>query len=96
MCLVLEYWEFGSGKSKIELAEESKIWKVHIDGSTPKTRTLDKYLNINTLPKNPRWREVQKSVDYVLTHCPTNPKTQDQKTALEQLANEFKSKLQSL
>lgn len=66
MTTALYFWESGTGKSKIALAEESKIWKAYLDGSTWKTRTMDKYLRLKTLPKKPRWREVLRTANFVL------------------------------
>ncbi|GAA3932699.1 response regulator [Litoribacillus peritrichatus] len=67
--LAIRVWEKHTGKTKASLAEESKIWRVYIDGGSIKTRTLDKYLNEQTLPKNPRWRSVIKTIDFVLLNC---------------------------
>ncbi|KPA53065.1 histidine kinase [Photobacterium leiognathi subsp. mandapamensis] len=65
----LELWESESNKTKFELAEESGLWRVYLDRSTLQTRTLDKYLHIETLPKTPRWRTVINTMDYVLERC---------------------------
>jgi two-component system sensor histidine kinase ChiS len=62
-------WERYSHKTKANLAEESHCWRVYIDGATAKTRTLDKYLSVKTLPAKPRWRAVIKTGNYVLDHC---------------------------
>lgn len=62
-------WERYTNKSKADLAEESHCWRVYIDGATAKTRTLDKYLSMKTLPAKPRWRAVIKTVSYVIDHC---------------------------
>ncbi|NOQ90660.1 MAG: HAMP domain-containing protein, partial [Gammaproteobacteria bacterium] len=42
MNLALACWQHEIGKSKLELAEESGVWPVYMDKSTPTTRTLDK------------------------------------------------------
>lgn len=62
-------WERYTDKTKAELAEESHCWRVYLDGATAKTRTLDKYLSVKTLPAKPRWRAVIKTANYVLDHC---------------------------
>jgi signal transduction histidine kinase/DNA-binding response OmpR family regulator len=62
-------WERYTHKTKANLAEESHCWRVYIDGATAKTRTLDKYLSVKTLPAKPRWRSVIKTANYVLDHC---------------------------
>ena len=64
----LQTWESATGKSKIELAEESDLWKVHLDKSSYYTRTLDKYLEMESLPQRPRWRDVVKTAEFVLEH----------------------------
>ena len=66
MHLALACWEHDLGKSKLDLAEESKIWPVYIDKSTPTTRTLDKYLKLESCPKNPRSQRVIDTAEFVL------------------------------
>ncbi|QSP96368.1 hypothetical protein LPB19_08335 [Marinobacter salinisoli] len=78
----LNLWERHSGKSKIQLAEDSGCWRVYLDGSTPKTRTLDKYLNERTLPRNPRWRLVVRTANHVIAQCPLAPQ---ERSELERL-----------
>jgi hypothetical protein len=68
--LALDIWQRARGKGKIELAEESGLWRVYMDRSSLQTRTLDKYLLVETLPRNPRWRDVVRTAEYVLRHCP--------------------------
>lgn len=75
MTLVLDYWQKAKRKGKIELAEESGLWRVYMDRSSLQTRTLDKYLLVETLPRNPRWRDVVRTAEYVLRHC-TDPQTE--------------------
>lgn len=65
----LIYWEEGTGQTKYTLAEESGLWRVYLDRSTLQTRTLDKYLRVETLPKTPRWRTVISTLEYILDHC---------------------------
>lgn len=65
----VDVWQKYSGKSKVELAEGSRIWRVYMDGSTAKTRTLDKYLSLQSLPKNPRWESVVRTAHFVLEQC---------------------------
>lgn len=65
----LAYWEHVTGQSKFDFAEQSGLWRVYLDRSTLQTRTLDKYLRVETLPKTPRWRTVLNSLEYILDHC---------------------------
>jgi len=66
----LEIWTEVTDKGKIELAEESDIWKVYLSQGTFQTRTFDKYLSLAKLPRNPRWREVARTARYILKTCP--------------------------
>lgn len=69
MVVTLKYWEQESGQNKFQLAENSQLWRVYLDRSTLQTRTLDKYMHLETLPKTPRWKTVLSTIEYVLTHC---------------------------
>jgi two-component system sensor histidine kinase ChiS len=62
----LRIWRSATGKSKFELAEESGVWRVSLDRSSLQTRTLDKYLLLQTLPAYPRWRDVVSTGEFVL------------------------------
>lgn len=73
MTLALDYWQKAKRKGKIELAEDSGLWRVYMDRSSLQTRTLDKYLLVETLPRNPRWRDVVRTAEYVLRHCGEPP-----------------------
>lgn len=65
LCFVLAVWETVSNKNKIALAEESGLWRVTNDSGTLKTRTLDKYLKVDMLPKNPRYKLIAKTLRYI-------------------------------
>lgn len=67
----LRYWEIETGLSKFDLAEQSGLWTVTLDISTRKTRTLDRYLREETLPKRPRWVVVLNTARFVLDHVNT-------------------------
>ncbi|MEX2131773.1 MAG: 7TM diverse intracellular signaling domain-containing protein [Pseudohongiellaceae bacterium] len=64
----LHTWEVTTQKTKIELAEESNIWAVSIDDGRLRTRTFDRYLRLEHLPKIPRWREVVRTAYFVLSN----------------------------
>ncbi|MBK8970126.1 MAG: hypothetical protein IPM37_01690 [Hahellaceae bacterium] len=66
----LSLWERYASKSKVQLAEESRCWRVYVDGSTVKTRTFDKYLRLKDLPSKPRWRLVTRTAYFVLENAP--------------------------
>jgi len=71
----LHTWEVTTQKSKIELAEESNIWAVSIDDGRLRTRTFDRYLRLEQLPKVPRWREVVRTAYFVLSNPEIEPET---------------------
>lgn len=63
-------WVESTGRTKADLAEESKIWRVYPDhNGWRRTQTLDKYLDIHTLPKSPRITQVLQTAYYVLKAC---------------------------
>lgn len=87
--LSLAAWQQATGKGKVALAEKSKLWRVYLDKSSPQTRTLDKYLTLDTLPQAPRWKTVVATAEYVLQHCaldePTRQRLQLHSQELRQL-----------
>jgi two-component system sensor histidine kinase ChiS len=64
----ISLWRLAAKTSKIDFAEQSGIWRVNFDRSSLQARTLDKYMLIETLPLNPRWRDVVRSAEFVLGH----------------------------
>jgi hypothetical protein len=71
-------WEKTTNTSHIELAEQSKIWTVSIDNGTLRTRSLEKYLSLEKIPQNPRWRNVVQTGHFILSQ--DNLHTSDRKT----------------
>ncbi len=94
MNLALTCWQSDLGKSKLELAEKSKLWPVYIDKSTPTTRTLDKYLNITLCPKNPRSQRAIDTAEFVV-HYSAKLKTKNSKD-LKQALEEFRQLLSGI
>jgi len=88
MLCALACWEHDLDKTKLDLAEESRIWPVYIDKSTPTTRTLDKYLNIETCPKNPRSQRVIDTAEFVLKQL--GRKSSLERNKLQQTLNDFR------
>ncbi|MDP1929989.1 MAG: 7TM diverse intracellular signaling domain-containing protein [Gammaproteobacteria bacterium] len=74
------YWQKVTGESIIELAEKSRIWSVSIDNGRLRTRSMNRYLSIDKLPSNPRWRQVARTAYFVLSKVSHDPEA---KTALE-------------
>ncbi|MCU7844159.1 MAG: PAS domain-containing protein [Candidatus Thiodiazotropha sp. (ex Monitilora ramsayi)] len=90
----LACWERDLGKSKLALAEESGIWPVYIDKSTPTTRTLDRYLHLDSCPKNPRSKRAIATAEFVLK-CMKRKNT-PQRTQLQQALDELRLLLSGL
>lgn len=61
----LNLWQSFTEKDKRSLAEETKLWRITNDGGTLKTRTLDKYLKLSQIPKNPRYATVAKTLIFI-------------------------------
>jgi len=70
MNAALDCWKEATGDGRAELARASKLWRVYVtpDGYE-RTQTLDKYLNLRTLPKRPRLKTVVRTADFVLAAC---------------------------
>lgn len=66
MKMSLLCWQQSTGKNKIDLAEESKLWRVNVDEGQLRVRTLDRYLRIDKLPMMPRTPKVLKTAYFVL------------------------------
>jgi len=66
----VQTWELETGQPRADLAEQSGLWTVTLDGSVRKTRTLDRYLSEDSLPKRPRWGVVSKTADFVREQFP--------------------------
>ncbi|MCP4751097.1 MAG: response regulator [Proteobacteria bacterium] len=88
MSLSLRYWIQTTGKTKVDLAEESRIWTASLNKyGTWNTRTLDRYLTTESLPQKPRWRNVLQTAYFTIQNCP--------ETAAE-LKTEFQEKIRQL
>ncbi|WP_070962327.1 response regulator [Vibrio sonorensis] len=92
MTSAIDYWESVTGQTKFAFAEQSGLWRVYLDRSTLQTRTLDKYLRVETLPKTPRWRTVLSSLEYILEHC---QEQSPQRTHIESLRDKLQHLLTS-
>lgn len=70
MNLCVEYWIECCGTDKFDLARESKLWTVYTNpDGWERTQTLDKYIDINRLPKRPDWKKILATANFVLTRC---------------------------
>jgi hypothetical protein len=68
----LNIWEKQTKTNRIELADRSRIWTISNDDGTLRTRSLDKYLSVDKIPKNPRWRNVVRTCHFVLADANIN------------------------
>jgi len=85
----LNLWEQYTNKGKVDLAEQSRCWRVYVDGTTVKTRTFDKYLSARTMPDKPRWRAVVRTANYVLANCDLKENERMELTQLTQAIEDF-------
>ena len=71
MNIAVRYWELAYGKTRAALAEESGLWSVQLDRDSGcyRTRTLDRYLKILSIPKNPNFHKVLNTGSFVLRTC---------------------------
>jgi YesN/AraC family two-component response regulator len=89
MQLSLEYYELTTGKTKIELADESGIWALteDVNGFVPKT--MNRYLKIDSIPqKRPNYKAAEKTARFVLSQEPV--------TQYPKLKEELEKSLQEL
>lgn len=83
----ISYWCSETGKTKYDLAEESKLWTMNInpDGRR-RTQTLDKYLSVESLPKLPKWSKIIKTAEFVLANTALNhPEREEIIVMIEQI-----------
>lgn len=69
MLLAIQVWENETNTSKLELAQKSKLWSVAVDDGRLRARALERYVSVNALPKNPRWRSVLRTCNFVLKNA---------------------------
>jgi len=73
MQATLQAWERATRQSRVEFAEKSGIWRIHVDDGRLRMRSMERYLNLAKLPRHPRWREVLRSAYFVLAECALEP-----------------------
>ncbi|MFT5421130.1 MAG: PAS domain-containing protein [Candidatus Endobugula sp.] len=66
MCLSMDYWEQSTRKTRFDLAEQSGVWRIYQDRGTLNTKTMDRYLSLQKIPQNPRWKDVVHTANFVL------------------------------
>ncbi len=72
---VLRLWTQKLGKNKIQLAQASGLWRVHEETQPNgrvrlRTKTLDNYLKLSSLPQVPRWEMVLQTARFVQEQLP--------------------------
>ena len=67
MNLSVQCWKESTSKPKWQLAEESALWRAYLDQGVYKTRTMNKYLKLETLPQKPKWNRVLETAEFVLS-----------------------------
>jgi hypothetical protein len=77
MLATIEHWERSTGTNRIELAERSRIWRIGIDDGRLRARAMERYLTLSQLPQRPRWRDVLRTVYFVLGHCTLDADARD-------------------
>ena len=65
----LQAWERSTRTTRVDFAEKSGIWRVHVDDGRLRMRSMERYLSVAKLPRHPRWREVLRSAYFVLAEC---------------------------
>lgn len=78
-----------AGLNRTALAELSGQWRVQLDGSTARARTMDKYLSLSSLPKRPNVQKVLRTAHYV------NQQLQTPDEQLHALIGEVQRRLQA-
>jgi len=73
MSQAVDYWNENTGLTRADLARKSRIWKVYLEqDGRERTQTLDKYLDLESLPRNPGYKKVIRTADFVLTSLKTD------------------------
>lgn len=90
LSLSLRLWKQTTRRDKVDFAEESKVWTASVDSNgTYRTRTLDKYLRLDSLPPNPRYGDVLDSAYFAISQCSVQTdikkKLEDRVSELEKL-----------
>ncbi len=86
----LRHWKQTTQKTKFDLAEESGIWSATLDkDGTMRSRTLDRYLKLNTLPNRPNWENILQTAYFVRQNTPDT--ASDIATGLDEKVSQLES-----
>lgn len=93
MLLAIQVWEDETNTSKLELAQKSKLWSVAVDDGRLRARALERYVSVNALPKNPRWRAVLRTCNFVLKNATSSePDTRELESKMRSFQRVMKTK----
>jgi hypothetical protein len=93
MLLAIQVWEDETNTGKLELAQQSKLWSVAIDDGRLRARALERYVSVSALPKNPRWRSVLRTCNFVIKNATSSaPDIQELETKMRNFQRVMKSK----
>ena len=91
MQLAIQLWEKSTRTPKADFAEQSGLWKVQTDtNGWRRTQTLDKYLDPNRIPSQPRWQKVLESSRYVLELAEKTGVSSDMPQKLQAMTNDLR------
>ncbi len=68
MNMCLDSWAKNTSSNRVEFADQSGAWKINVDDGRLRTRSLDRYLSLSTIPKQPRIKQVIKSCTFMLNN----------------------------
>lgn len=88
----VDIWLTANDQSLVEFAYQSQIWTITNDNGSLRVRSLERYLSIDKIPKNPRWKNVTKSIGFVLS---TLDKDDHHYLKLNEMFHELSAKLES-
>ncbi len=83
----LKVWEATMKVGAIDLAQQSGIWGCYQDAQTGawRIRSLKNYLDLDSLPNNPRWGRITRTIQYVAERCRPAPEAAELASGLDQL-----------
>lgn len=88
----VDAWERSTRSTRLELAEKSGIWRITIDDGRLRTRTLNRYLDLASLPARPRWREVLRTAYFILAECTLDA---EQRVLIEQSISTLQARMRA-
>jgi signal transduction histidine kinase/DNA-binding response OmpR family regulator len=86
-------WTETLQRDRLELLQESRLWKLHYEADRKRwrARVFERYLQVSTLPQNPRWRTVLQTVEFVLAACEERPHAAEDAQQLRKQADQLRA-----